>query len=107
MPDTSDALTPLIETEATPMMSDACTCTTADEFPNSVSVVGLTMATAGGVASRLIVTVLGVVPPSESAVHVSVVSAASVVIHIGSQPDVAKMVDCGSVTDQVTVTSLT
>jgi hypothetical protein len=59
---------------------------------------------AGGVASRLIVIDLDVVPPLLLAVQVSVVPAVSAVIHVLPHPDFDEIRDCASVTVHVTMT---
>ena len=60
----------------------------------------------GGVASRLIVTDCELVPPALVAVQVKVVPAVSVLIVVELHPVLDVMLDSGSVTLQVTVTSL-
>jgi hypothetical protein len=61
----------------------------------------------GGVASRLMVTDTELVPPALVAVQVSVTPVVSESIVVDSHPLVEVTLDSGSVTVQLTVTSLT
>src|SRR4051812_24107196 len=76
--------------------------------PLSTTGLGLTVgASAGAVASRLMVTDTGpVVPPALVARQARVVPAVSALMVVGPQPADESMADSGSVTVQLTLTSL-